>query len=115
ILFAEKAEREPFFARLLLGEPRVRDGAQLGEDRRRIVHDLEAASLRLDLSLHLAHPFARSPLEREALQRNASLLTDLLQRQAEVKIEMEVPSCDFVEDRPAGVQIAQLAKFPDQL
>src|SRR5205823_123990 len=109
-----ESEGEAFLARLLLGEPGVGDGAELGEDRPGRL-DREAAPLGLDAALHLADPLARAPFERERREVDAGLLADLQRRQAEVEVVVEVLALDLVEDRPAGVEVAELAELPEQL
>ena len=64
----------------------------------------------LDPAQHLAHPLPVAAVEREVVELHARLFADLQQRQAEVEIEVEILALHLVENRPAGVQVAQLAE-----
>src|SRR5207249_9025703 len=117
VFFVEEAERKLLLARVLLGEPRVRDRAQLGQDRGDLLawDDAEDVALLLELVLRVAQVAPRLPLEREGLERDARLLAHLEEREAEVDVVRGALGRHLVEDREAVVEVAELAESPDEL
>src|SRR6185437_9842450 len=117
VIVAEGTQRKRFLPCLLLSEPFVGDGAQLGKKGWYVgwLNDLEPVSVVRDPAPYASKILSAGSFQRKVRERDACLLAQLDDVEAMIEIQIQECRSNLVEYRPAPVLVCKLYERSNEL